>query len=122
VQEQKARRSSIYRLFSEAKRADVAQLVEQLIRNSREGFCTGFHRLAHRCRRGCFSHFRFALRFAELRYLTPKRLANVENDREPSLARGRGVVQRSDGSKVSRLGLYARGPCSPSQLGPVGAE
>ncbi|PYK95030.1 MAG: hypothetical protein DME40_01380 [Verrucomicrobia bacterium] len=61
------------RLFSEAKRADVAQLVKQLIRNSREGFCAAFHRLAHRCRRGCFSHFRFALRYAELRRFNIKK-------------------------------------------------
>jgi hypothetical protein len=33
-------------LFSEAKCADVGQLVEQLIRNSRECFCAGFRDVA----------------------------------------------------------------------------
>jgi hypothetical protein len=45
---------------------------EQLIRDAREGFCAAFHRLAHRCRRGCFSHFRFALRYVELRRFAAK--------------------------------------------------
>jgi len=31
--------------------AGIAQLVEQLICNSRESFCAGFHWLAHRCGR-----------------------------------------------------------------------
>ena len=31
--------------------AGIAQLVEQLICNSRKSFCAHFHRLAHRCRR-----------------------------------------------------------------------
>jgi hypothetical protein len=45
---------------------------EQLIRDAREGFCAAFHRLAHRCRRGCFSHFRFPLRYVELRRFAAK--------------------------------------------------
>ncbi len=31
--------------------AGIAQLVEQLICNSREAFCAGFRRVAHRCGR-----------------------------------------------------------------------
>ena len=69
--------------------ADVAQLIEQLIRNSRERLCTGFHWLAHRCRRGRFSLFRFAPRYAELRRFAAKSFRAVENNRERILARAR---------------------------------
>jgi hypothetical protein len=48
---------------------------EQLIRDAREGFCAAFHWLAHRFRRGCFSHFRFPLRYAELRGFAAKGLS-----------------------------------------------
>ena len=47
-----ARGRWISRLFSEAKCADVAQLVEQLIRNSREGLCVGFRDVAQSVLRG----------------------------------------------------------------------
>ena len=63
--------------------AGIAQLVEQLICNSRKNFCpvffTGLRRIADA---RCLSHFGFAQRYAELRRFAGKNCHTVENDRE----------------------------------------
>jgi hypothetical protein len=77
--------------------AGIAQLVEQLICNSRKSFACVFSGLRTLADARCFDNATFAARSAELRRFAAKNSQAIENDREwqvspRACARARGLV------------------------------